>query len=86
MAWMPPDPVLRRPSEVVVVALAAPYRGQVFKPRAQPAIAELFGLDDLGRALPWVQEPAAPSTGLGQIAGEWDVDSMVQVVEDREGD
>jgi hypothetical protein len=71
-SWMPPDPVLGRPSEVVVVALSVPYRQKTFKPRELPAIAELFGLDDLGRALPWEggREKAEGSNELGQVAGE----------------
>jgi hypothetical protein len=67
---MPPDPVLGRKSEVLVVALASPYRQKAFKPRELPAIAELCGLDDLGRALPWDGTKAEGSNELGQIAGE----------------
>ena len=69
-SWMPPDPVLGRPSEVLVVALASPYRQKAFKPRELPAFAELFGLDDLGRALPWQGATGEGSNELGQIAGE----------------
>src|SRR5687768_2014350 len=54
LSWMPPDPVLGRPSEVLVIALASPYRQRTFKPRELPALAELVGLDDLGRALPYL--------------------------------
>jgi hypothetical protein len=68
-AWMPADPVLGRPSEVVAVALGLAYRKQIFKPRANPAIAELVGLEDLGRALPWNREEEG-SNELGQVAGE----------------
>lgn len=68
--WLPPDPVLGRPSEVVVVALATPYRTRTFKPRELPPLAELFGLDDLGRALPWQAATVEGSNELGQIAGE----------------
>jgi hypothetical protein len=70
-AWMPADPVLGRESEVVMVAVGVPYRQQTFKPRANPAIAELAGLEDLGRALPW-EGGAQPegSNELGQVAGE----------------
>ncbi|NVB78273.1 MAG: hypothetical protein HOV81_07760 [Kofleriaceae bacterium] len=68
VSWMPPDPVLGRKSEVLVVALAAAYRSKTFKPRDLPALAELFGLDDLGRALPW--ESSEGTNELGQIAGE----------------
>jgi len=70
-SWMPADPVLGRRSEILVVALAVPYRIKTFKPRALPAIAELFGLDDLGRALPWQgEEKQEASNELGQVAGE----------------
>ncbi|HEY5951943.1 MAG TPA: hypothetical protein VIV40_40885 [Kofleriaceae bacterium] len=70
LTWMPPDPVLGRPSEVLAVALATPYRQRTFKPRELPALAELFGLDDLGRALPWDGTKLEGSNELGQIAGE----------------
>lgn len=70
VSWMPSDPVLGRPSEVVVVALAVPYRTKVFKPRALPAIAELYGLEDLGRALPWQAESKDDGNTLDQVAGE----------------
>ena len=68
-AWMPADPVLGRKSEVVAVALGLAYRNPIFKPRANPAIAELVGLEDLGRALPWNREEEG-SNELGQVAGE----------------
>jgi len=68
-AWFPPDPVLGRKSEVLAVALAYPYRMRTFQPRANPAIAELCGLDDLGRAL--IQAaPAPPRRELGEVKGE----------------
>jgi hypothetical protein len=70
ISWMPPDPVLDRPSEVLIVALASPYRQKAFKPRELPALAELYGLDDLGRALPWDGTKPEGSNELGQIAGE----------------
>jgi hypothetical protein len=69
-AWLPADPVLGRKSEVVAVALAVPYRAKLFKPRAHAPIAELVGLEDLGRALPWTGENAEGGTELGQVAGE----------------
>lgn len=50
-AWLPPDPALRRPRELVLFALAYPYRAQIAKPRSTPVLAELMGLEDLGRAL-----------------------------------
>jgi hypothetical protein len=68
--WMPPDPVLGRKSEVVAVALALVYRSQTFKPRPLPPLAELVGLEDLGRALPWGAPTRAPTSELGQVAGE----------------
>jgi hypothetical protein len=68
--WMPPDPVLGRPSEVVVVAMGVTYRAKTFKPREHVAIAELVGLEDLGRALPWAEHTPPPTNELGQIAGE----------------
>ena len=69
-SWMPPDPVLGRKSEVLVVALATPYRAKTFKPRSLAALAELFGLDDLGRALPYQAGGTVASNELGQVAGE----------------
>jgi hypothetical protein len=68
--WMPPDPVLGRKSEIVVVALGVMYRARTFKPREQVAIAELVGLEDLGRALPWAENTPPPTNELGQVAGE----------------
>ncbi|HEX4450024.1 MAG TPA: hypothetical protein VH143_04085 [Kofleriaceae bacterium] len=68
-AWMPPDPVLGRASEVVAVALAISYRGALV-PRARAPIAELIGLDDLGRVLPWAEQTPPPRTELEQVAGE----------------
>ncbi len=67
-AWFPPDLVLGRPSEVVLVGLAYRYRGTTAKPRETPVIAELVGLDDLGRALISPPEPderpeLAPAAG-----------------------
>jgi len=73
LSWMPADPVLGRPPETVLVALACKYTHQTFKPRDLPALAELFGLEDLGRALPWSaaeREAKASTNELGQVAGE----------------
>ncbi|MEO8701690.1 MAG: hypothetical protein ABI867_16710, partial [Kofleriaceae bacterium] len=50
-AWLPPDPALGRLGETVAFALAYPYRAQVARPRDTAVIAELAGLEDLGRAL-----------------------------------
>ena len=69
-AWLPADPVLGRKCEVVVVALAVDYRSKLFEPRALAPIAELVGLDDLGRALPWTGEEQDAGTELPQVAGE----------------
>lgn len=71
-AWFPPDPVLGRPSEVVLVALAAPCRLQPARPRETAAIAELIGLEDLGRALLISESAAEPELRpeLAQVAGE----------------
>jgi hypothetical protein len=86
-SWMPPDPVLGRPSEVLVVALATPYPQKTFKPRELPALAELFGLDDLGRALPWQGPESEGSNELVQIAGEIRNDSTQPLhIVDIEGD
>ena len=69
-AWMPPDPVLGRPSEVVAVALGMTYRNGALKPRGKAPLAELVGLDDLARALPWAEQTPPPRTELEQVAGE----------------
>jgi hypothetical protein len=50
-AWFPPNPALGRPGEVLAVGIAYPYRAQTAKPRDLPVLAQLVGLDDLGRAL-----------------------------------
>ena len=67
-AWFPPDPALGRKSEVLAVAMAYPYRMKTFQPRAHPAIAELVGLDDLGRAL--ISAKPAPRPELPEVIGE----------------
>ncbi len=67
--WFPADPVLARTSEVLAVAMTYAYRAGTFQPRQIPAIAELAGLDDLGRAL--IQAtPAPPRPELTQVTGE----------------
>lgn len=68
-AWMPPDPVLGRGSEVIAVALGVTPRPRVYQPQAQPPLAELVGLEDAGRALPWTA-PAEETEALVQVAGE----------------
>jgi hypothetical protein len=69
-SWMPADPVLGRKSEVVLVAIGLPYRQKTFKPRANPPIAEVVSVEDLGRALPWEGAQPEGSNELGQVAGE----------------
>ena len=69
--WFAPDLVLGRPSEVLAVAIAYPYRAKTAKPRDTPVIAELVGLDDVGRVLISNAEPAEPQPReLAQVAGE----------------
>jgi len=69
-AWMAADPVLGRAPETVALALAVAYKQKTFKPRDVEALAELLGLEDLGRALPIGGAKEEPSNELGQIAGE----------------
>jgi hypothetical protein len=70
-AWFPANPALGRASEVLVLGMAQAYRG-FSKPRERPVIAEIIGLDDLGRALIATQRAtereAEPE--LRQVAGE----------------
>jgi hypothetical protein len=70
-AWFPANPALGRASEVLVLGMAQAYRG-FSKPRERPVIAEIIGLDDLGRALIAAQRAtereAEPE--LRQVAGE----------------
>ena len=66
---VPPDPLLGRKSEVVVVAQGITYHRKTFQPRTIPAVAELVGLEDLGRALPYAAPETEPSE-LVQVAGE----------------
>lgn len=67
-AWMPADPVLARPSEVVVVALGIAPRTRTFGSYAP--IAELVGLEDAAVALPWLEQPPVAQEGPVQVAGE----------------
>jgi hypothetical protein len=69
--WFPPDPVLGRKSEVLAVAMTYPYRQGAFAPRAPlPAIAEMIGLDDVGRALIQSAAPAPDRPELHEVTGE----------------
>ena len=80
--WFPPDPALGRKSEVLALAVAYTYRARTYQPRPTPAIAELVGLDDLGRALPYNTPEQEPN--LAQVAGEIrdDPSGLVQAVLD----
>jgi hypothetical protein len=68
-AWFPPNPALGRASEVLVLGVAQAYRGFA-KPRDRPVIAEIIGLDDLGRALLVATKVAEREPELLQVAGE----------------
>jgi hypothetical protein len=68
-AWFPANPALGRASEVLVLGLAQAYRGFA-KPRDRPVIAEIVGLDDLGRALIAAQRTVEREPELRQVAGE----------------
>lgn len=68
-AWFPPTPALGRAGEVLLLGLAQAYRGFA-KPREHPVIAEVVGLDDLGRALLAAHRPEEREPELRQVAGE----------------
>jgi len=80
--WFPAEPALGRKSEVLVVAVTYAYRARTYQPRQIPAIGELSGLDDLGRALPYNTAEQEPN--LSQVAGEIrdDPSGLVQAVLD----
>ncbi len=82
-SWFPPDPVLGRKGEVLAVALAYPYRQQAFRPRGTPAIAELIGLEDLGRALiAGAAEVVPERPELHEVTGEVEArEASVPVIE-----
>jgi hypothetical protein len=83
-AWFPPNPALGRASEVLVLGLAQPYRGFA-KPRERPVIAEIVGLDDLGRALIAAQKTEEREPDLVQVAGEIeDHDSSLAAPDEHE--
>lgn len=68
-AWFPPTPALGRSGEILVLGLAQAYRG-FSKPRPHPVIAEIVGLDDLGRALLAAHKAEEREPELRQVAGE----------------
>lgn len=68
-AWFPANAALGRASEVLVLGVAQAYRGFA-KPRPHPVIAEVVGLDDLGRALLASQKLEEREPELRQVAGE----------------
>lgn len=68
-AWFPPNPALGRAGEVLVLGLGQPYRGFA-KPRDHPVVAEIVGLDDLGRALLVAHRTEEREPELVQVAGE----------------
>ena len=79
-AWFPPDPALGRKSEILALALAYAYRQQMYAPRGRPASAELVGLDDLARALPFSSPEQEPE--LGQVAGEIRDSSLARALDE----
>jgi len=83
-AWFPPNPALGRAGEVLAMGLAYPYRG-FSKPRERPVLAEIVGLDDLGRALIAAQKAEEREPELLQVAGEIeDHDSALAAPDDHE--
>ena len=83
-AWFPPNPALGRAGEVLAMGLAFPYRG-FSKPRERPVLAEIVGLDDLGRALIAAQKAEEREPELLQVAGEIeDHDSALAAPDDHE--
>jgi hypothetical protein len=68
-AWFPANLALGRASEVLVMGLAQAYRG-FSKPRERPVLAEILGLDDLGRALMAAHKLEEREPELRQVAGE----------------
>jgi hypothetical protein len=69
-AWMPPDPVLKRASEVIAIALGVAPRTRGARSGPVVPLAELVGLEDVGRVLPWAEHTPAPQPELVEIAGE----------------
>jgi hypothetical protein len=70
-AWYPPNPALGRAGEILALGVAQAYRGFA-KPRQHPVIAEIIGLDDLGRALLIAHKSEEREPELRQVAGEID--------------
>ncbi len=68
-AWFPPNPALGRLGEVLAMGLGHVYRGHA-KPRELPVLAQLVGLDELGRVLIAAQHPVEKEPDLKQVAGE----------------
>ena len=66
-AWFPAERALGRAAATLVCAVAYHYRQQTFRPRDRPALAELVGLEDLGRAMPRHGETRDDPA---QVAGE----------------
>ncbi|HEU4734816.1 MAG TPA: hypothetical protein VFT22_43290 [Kofleriaceae bacterium] len=86
-AWFPANPALGRASEVLVLGLAQAYRG-FEKPREHPVIAEIVGLDDLGRALLTSHKVEEREPELVQVAGEIDAHDVARALghgKDRRG-
>jgi len=71
-AWLPPEPALGRPGEVVAFGLSHAYTG-TRKLRATSPIAELVSLEDLGRAL--IGMGGQTGTELDSVTGEIASDS-----------
>jgi len=68
-AWFAPNLALGRAGEVLALGIAQAYRGFA-KPRAHPVLAEIIGLDDLGRALLLAHKTEEREPELRQVAGE----------------
>jgi hypothetical protein len=79
-ARFPPNAALGRPAETLALALAYAYRAGTYAPRGRPAIGEIVGLDDLGRALPYTAPEHEPS--LPNVAGEIRDTRVKRVIDD----
>lgn len=67
--WFPPNPALGRANEVLVMGLGHPYRGHA-KPRDLAVLAEVVGLEELGRVLLSTARTEEKEPDLKQVAGE----------------